>query len=294
MAEYVRSLITYYDILGFEKFVERNGATKVKDTLDRFRESARVDNELAKKLEIKYITFSDTIIRATNIKSPSNQRYSTGIVFTELLRIVHTYATLIQEGILVRGSVTLGDLYINVDLIFGPGLIRAYKLESQFAFYPRIIVDPCLLKELDQEKLLVSKQHDLETEKEHLSQLLRKDIDGIYYIDYLRAIESEVDHPCDYYEFLAKHKSLIKSSSSSMTSIESRSAKTCWLAHYHNSVISSIEDRGVLYNEDTGNYDSVSDLLINLNDVPMSYDLSRSSQIRNQGKWCEDGDENVF
>jgi hypothetical protein len=45
-------------------------------------------------------------------------------------------------GFFIRGAVTIGDLYHDREVVFGPGLVRAYDLESNTAIYPRIVLDP--------------------------------------------------------------------------------------------------------------------------------------------------------
>ena len=58
-----------------------------------------------------------------------------------------------NDPILVRGAITLGDLYCKEDVIFGSGLSNSYLMEEKIAKYPRIIiskdlVDDCEIDEL--------------------------------------------------------------------------------------------------------------------------------------------------
>lgn len=46
----------------------------------------------------------------------------------------------LAEGILTRGAVVQGSAYHNGRVLFGPGIVDAYKLESEVAKYPRILV----------------------------------------------------------------------------------------------------------------------------------------------------------
>ena len=48
----------------------------------------------------------------------------------------------LKYSLLVRGSIVVDDLYINETLIYGKALSKAYKLESEIANYPRIIINP--------------------------------------------------------------------------------------------------------------------------------------------------------
>ena len=51
------------------------------------------------------------------------------------------------NGFLFRGGVTVGDLVHEDEAVFGPGLNRAYYLESKIAMYPRIVLDPLYMEE---------------------------------------------------------------------------------------------------------------------------------------------------
>jgi hypothetical protein len=46
----------------------------------------------------------------------------------------------LRDGILTRGTVVAGPAYHNGRVLFGPGILDAYKLESGVAFCPRILV----------------------------------------------------------------------------------------------------------------------------------------------------------
>ena len=51
------------------------------------------------------------------------------------------------NGFLLRGGVTVGDVIHEDEIVFGPGLNRAYYLESKIARYPRFVLDPACIKE---------------------------------------------------------------------------------------------------------------------------------------------------
>ena len=69
----------------------------------------------------------------------------------------------------------------------------AYGLESEFAVYPRIVIDPEVFVSHRKEPLLRNSIHDVATEHEYFKSLVRKDTDGIYFIDYLRGMVTEFD-----------------------------------------------------------------------------------------------------
>lgn len=58
----------------------------------------------------------------------------------EILNIIQQLANLvIRKGFLLRGGITIGPLYHENGIVFGPALSEAYKLESEDAKYPRIL-----------------------------------------------------------------------------------------------------------------------------------------------------------
>ena len=67
----------------------------------------------------------------------------------------------------------------NVSL--GQGMIDAYKLESEIAIYPRIIVSNNLFNYIKQQKIEAYPFGTTNT----LEELIKKDFDGVYFLDLL-------------------------------------------------------------------------------------------------------------
>ncbi len=108
-----------------------------------------------------------------------------GLLYWELLDLVHVQAELVREGVLLRGALTIGDIFIKDAITFGPALIRAYELESTVAITPRVIIDPLVFILLEQYPAL--RGNPIEDEMQYLCRVLKKDRDGVWFIDYLRA-----------------------------------------------------------------------------------------------------------
>jgi hypothetical protein len=65
------------------------------------------------------------------------------------------------NGFLVRGGVTIGDLIHDSECVFGPGLNRAYELESTVANLPRVVIDSSIIGEFEL-PFFVEKDGDLD------------------------------------------------------------------------------------------------------------------------------------
>ncbi|MDA3887063.1 MAG: hypothetical protein PF638_15865 [Candidatus Delongbacteria bacterium] len=90
-------------------------------------------------------TFSDSIFVSVKIDNDLKE-----VTSTLIANLAYMGAYLVKRGILFRGGLSLGKI-IHKDngIVFGQGLIDAWKLESNNAKYPRIILSDKLIKELN-------------------------------------------------------------------------------------------------------------------------------------------------
>ena len=77
----------------------------------------------------------------------------------------------------------------------------------------------------------------------YIRDLIRQGDDGIWFIDYACAVESELDEIEMYPIFLKTHRDLIISRSERYQALSGIMSKYVWLAHYHNQVISEMSDK---------------------------------------------------
>lgn len=171
-------------------------------------------------------------------------------LFWELLHIVHVQAELVRFGIFVRGAITLGDvaaigdinagrgiLASRADAIMGPGVSEAERLRDMLTDVPRVIVDPRLILEAEQNADLRAPQHTVAMELGYIRELLHLDADGVWFVDYLKAFESEVDEPPYYIDFLEEHARQVKRHLDACAVLDSAARSFTWLWRYHNRVI---------------------------------------------------------
>ena len=97
------------------------------------------------------------------------------------------------EGLFVRGGISVGDFYINDDIVFGPALLDAHNAESKLACYPRIVLDAKAVKKLQKH------MSGNDTAPQHSKILV--DNDGQLFLNYLNTIFKYYVECSNAYEF---------------------------------------------------------------------------------------------
>jgi hypothetical protein len=235
VVNYERSVLTYIDILGFRELIETKTAGDVSRSIRIVREQVqprRFKTLIPRVTETNFRNFSDLCIVRKAI-APKGKFPAMGEAHSQILRIVHVQSNLLlDEGILLRGGITVGDVALSYGQLFGPAVIRGYELESQVARFPRIVVGEEVLKEVKANPALWT-HNDGETELRAVRSLLRRDFDGEYFVDYLRILEGELDEPGDYPRLLELHNEFIKQGMQRYKGKASVLPKYKWLREYH-------------------------------------------------------------
>lgn len=151
---------------------------------------------------------------------------------------------LLHQGFLLRGGVTVGDIYHRESIVFGPAFLKAHELENRCAIYPRIILDPILAKVWGQGDVYLDKDGgEIGRDK-----TWRLSHDGYRFFDFLQ--------PFDGAPFFAKWPSLIQHNLQPLRKllIEKLSEyredsivwpKYAWLANYFNDVCKEYSGHGI-------------------------------------------------
>lgn len=236
---YRPAVITFLDILGFRERVARShDATEISKILQRLREFSNVGviDETASErgYEItRSIAFSDSIIRIRFYDTG----FSTGALYHEVLNLVHVQGEMVNENVLLRGGLSVGNVYLDGDMAFGPAFNRAYDLESQFADAPRIVIGHEAFEALREDPRLVSDDHTPDEDIAYIRQLVRRGDDGLWFIDYLAAMRRELDYPELFPDYVAGHRAHILEGVRSAPPHSRVFQKYLWLARYLNSVV---------------------------------------------------------
>jgi hypothetical protein len=156
---YEKRLLLYVDILGWSEHILAGGGHVLLDVLSRVHADTGVYNEQFREelqrraktgkilvnpifLGVQCGAFSDHF----SLSMPADFG---GRILTAGIKLI---VDLLHKGFLTRGAIVLGDLYHRDNIIFGPALLSAYKIESKEAFYPRIVVSQEVEEFLDEEE----------------------------------------------------------------------------------------------------------------------------------------------
>ncbi|MFB0967409.1 MAG: hypothetical protein QMB15_08180 [Cloacibacterium sp.] len=166
--KYEERLVAFIDILGFKEIVKQSEKEPSKVELLYSVLNYLKNWEISKNWDLKLVeieedaqkrgvenfdirgktnstSFSDSIVVSVKVDNNVNEMASTLIV-----NLANIGAILFEQGILFRGGLTIGNIIHNENgTVFGQGLIDAYKLESSFAKYPRIILSDKLISKLN-------------------------------------------------------------------------------------------------------------------------------------------------
>ncbi|SDM43353.1 hypothetical protein [Sediminibacillus halophilus] len=170
---YKEKILVFFDVLGFKNLIMnkyKNQPEKIEDILTTMHLLSEPD------YKSDVIVFSDSVINILDLKPIFNDY---GQKFSDYLNVIIDRIAAIQInmlthfGILIRGSIVIGNIKYNSDkgLLFGQALINAYELESKYAIYPRILIDETVVKVIDGD-----------TDQLNIT----RDFDGQYYIDPLK------------------------------------------------------------------------------------------------------------
>nr|WP_321460378.1 hypothetical protein [uncultured Cohaesibacter sp.] len=174
---YEERVIVFIDFLGFKALVDKTKTNQQKlqellEAMKSLKDGMSAEQEFVDSCS--FSQFSDCVVLTFKIHEES-------AVFYLINQLAIICIELIDKGFLLRGAVTVGDLYHDDDYLVGPGMIEAYQLESQVAKFPRIIIDPSLLEVARDAH---GQQHTPEYEEKSIKKFLKKDKDGWLYIDY--------------------------------------------------------------------------------------------------------------
>jgi hypothetical protein len=130
---YERRVVIFYDVLGWRSQIAlaANDPERIGDLRRLILQLVRT-MRLRTNWNISVSTFSDNVV----ISQPICAETVTLIAHMAITQIASSI-----KGFLLRGGITIGEIVHDDEAVFGPGLNRAYELESKIANYPRFVID---------------------------------------------------------------------------------------------------------------------------------------------------------
>jgi hypothetical protein len=244
---YQKTLVSYIDTLGFSDMVEKSRldvteVAKLRNRLVAMKRVAKENTEhrraSGEKIEVHFnsFSFSDLVVRCTAI---GNEPPWFILLLAELHYLASRQAALVAEGVLMRGGVTVGEMFVDGEesLVFGPALVRSYELERKQAIYPRIVIDRDVAVEA------------MKVFRNAFDDLIRRGEDGTFFLDYLYgilAVQGDSPTPPGWRENLVKahHRTIeVAIHDGAKRRDEHLKQKYRWVALYHNDAVRRLERR---------------------------------------------------
>lgn len=188
--EFSEYYVAYFDVLGYKEAFKKSEdiseklIESIESSIDLMKKivsiiNAPSDRLMDEKPEIEYKIFSDNILICYKEQKNIISEY----FLASFLRLVATIQRVFFERphLIVRGGITKGPLYLTKDFVGGKALIDVVELEES-AVYPGIVVDNCILSDLNPKIQNVFLKKFIETP---CQDLLVKSTDDKFFLNYI-------------------------------------------------------------------------------------------------------------
>ena len=197
MENYQTKFVAFIDVLGFKELVAQSASDD--GTFIQIMNSIYHPEHSHGMIHVEISNFSDSFV----FSCCSNLMY-----FEVLISLVNKlYLKMLELGTLARGGISVGSMYHDDGMAFGPAFLDAYHLENTVARYPRIVLGK---RTLDEIQSLAAKD---EGRKHHsLEKWLCRDDDGVVYLDQFAEFDTAFsDQDPDERDCFANKAGLIRS-----------------------------------------------------------------------------------
>ena len=209
MKKYQDRVCCFIDILGFKEIINRTISNDKKGSQKEIRSIIKA-LEMARSItsmdEPRFIPKSKKVTQFSDSIVISFEATDKEQVVSTLIEILLICMNFLMSGYLLRGGISIGKLIHTNKYLFGPAIIAAYELETNAALFPRIILGEQILNILDEPVEIYESSTDVQWVKDNL---VSKDTDDMYYIDYISKFESEVDDITEAQMYISKLREII-------------------------------------------------------------------------------------
>lgn len=177
--EYKEHFIAFLDVLGFKKMIMTDDCNELYSIMKEVKLTACNYKcswggiDIAAFQHIHYRILSDSIILF--VEADIDDSFA---ALVHVCKELQVKLASLDKTVLLRGGISKGKLYYEMDIIYGSGLTEAYFLESSLAKYPRIV----FLGETFKAGIKVSK-YMYHIKMNYVG--IKQDVDEVYYINYL-------------------------------------------------------------------------------------------------------------
>lgn len=215
-SSFSKYLVIFVDILGSQNRTDFQEMYKINKIFHEEFEKNQENDMSHTAYFRKVYTFSDCAYIFYGFKEGiTDERKDLGKLFTvALCNCEPIFLRFVKEKIVFRGGISYGNAYIDQhrSMFFGHAVNNAYKLESETAIHPRIVIDSCVadkvIEYISQVKYKIaikdSRYIDLlgtglmPQMPETGDGIVEQDIDGKYIFNYLHFPENNIISQ-DYY-----------------------------------------------------------------------------------------------
>lgn len=182
-------IVAFLDMLGTTRLIQSESSEEARKKMHFMYEQMVALSENQNKDEINVSIFSDNLLVAQKLDGENDS-----VIINHFIQSIAAFqfSAVIDYHWLLRGGVTIGDLYIDDIMVWGNALVRSHNLESGIAYYPRVIIDP--------NPDILNRLRDSGIFRDSW---LQYDMDGQYFVDYLhgqqgyRNLSARLSHSFD-------------------------------------------------------------------------------------------------
>lgn len=230
------SYCAFLDVLGFSARIRASYKDKTANELLRQfhaifeRRINRLKSEVDESL-LYFKSFSDNVLLA-HPRFSHDMESEFGFILWSISEYQFEMAL---QGFFIRGGLSVGNLFVDDNSVYGEALIDAYELESKVAVNPIVVLCDNTMKFVD---------HHIGYYYGESAPQVRHvlvNADGRYFINYLSECILETDDGEELHaDSLRKHKEQIELALSLYAGQAAVFAKFSWLSAYHNYFCESV------------------------------------------------------
>ena len=134
-----------------------------------------------------------------------------------------------RHGFFIRGGLSIGDLFVDDNSVYGPALLEAYGLESKAAVNPTVVLSDDVMD------LVLHHCNFYKGEAPPQNREVLVNADGRFFINYLSEcfVDTGVSEEINW-ATLRTHKKQVEKALNKYRHLPAIFAKFSWLAAYHN------------------------------------------------------------